>query len=210
MLRCMLPWLRSLLGVPTADELDSQVSLLVAAQLAIRTPAGPPVVVDDNPENPANWLSVAYVHDRVLEQLVAQNDRWEAADGRLRLILGLISVVFAVTIGLVPKTASSASDQVYLPFWVGAPAVAAAAVFLIAGLIAVRAYWPASAEHDFRCDVGPRVDEGDQRQDRLNEIAHRVQLRDDVAGTHIPCHFLGVRFERWSTGAAIRALAAGT
>jgi hypothetical protein len=134
--------LRAWLGVPTAEELDSQVSSRVAAQLAIRNPAGPPVAVDDNPENPSNWLSIAYVHDRVLEQLVAQNDRWEAADGRLRLILGLISVVFAVTIGLVPKTASSASDQVYLPFWVGAPAVAAAAVFLAAGLIAVRAYWP--------------------------------------------------------------------
>lgn len=112
-------FLRSWLGVPTAEELESQVLLRVTGHLAARNPAGPPVAVDDNPENPANWLSLDYVHDRVLEQLDAQNDRWETADGRLRLILGLIGVVFAVTIGLVPKTASSVSEQVTLPFWVG-------------------------------------------------------------------------------------------
>jgi hypothetical protein len=114
----------------------------VAAQRATRLQSSPLGPVDDNPENPANWLSLDYVHDRILEQLDAQNARWEAADGRLRLILGLISVVFAVTIGLVPKTASAATEQVYLPFWVGAPPIAATGVFLTAGLIAVSAYWP--------------------------------------------------------------------
>jgi hypothetical protein len=83
------------LGVPTNQSIATEV----ARQLAALQGNGPGAQISD-PEDPRSWLSLDYVHDRVLEQLKAQNDRWEAADSRLRLILGLIGVVFAVTIGL--------------------------------------------------------------------------------------------------------------
>lgn len=132
-------WLRRWLRVPSTQDIVAQVS----AQLGVYPATGHEVESSD-PEHPASWLSLDYVHERVLEQLKAQNDRWEAADGRLRLILGLIGVVFAVTIGLIPKptSAQSSTEQSLLPFLVGAPAFLAVATFLVAGLIAVVAWWP--------------------------------------------------------------------
>lgn len=95
-------------------------------------------------ENPENWFSLDYVHEQVLAQLQAQSDLWDAVDGRLRLILGFIGIVFAAAIGLqraVP-VATGPSGPVLLPFWVGAAAAVAVMVYLIAGLIVAVAYWP--------------------------------------------------------------------
>jgi hypothetical protein len=92
--------LRSWLGVPSPEQLADFVSAQISVHLAASPPSGAVgsqslAVPNEDPENPANWLSLDYVHDRILDQLDAQNGRWESADQRLRLILGLIGVVFA-------------------------------------------------------------------------------------------------------------------
>jgi hypothetical protein len=43
---------------------------------------------------------------------------------------------------LIPKPASQASEQTLVPFVVGVPAIVAVAIFLLAGLITVVAWWP--------------------------------------------------------------------
>jgi hypothetical protein len=104
-------------------------------------------VASQDPEDPSTWLSLDVVYDRVLAQLDAQSERWESADGRLRLILGLIGVVFAITSSFVTRGvtitgAGGVAELLYLPFVVGAPLVLGMLVFLVAGLIAIVAYWP--------------------------------------------------------------------
>jgi hypothetical protein len=101
------------------------------------------------PENPDNWYGLDYVHDRISVQLREQSRLWEEADGRLRLILGVIGVVFAATLGLLPRgsvlvtTPSGPMQEIlYLPFWVGALAVTAFVLFSVAGFVALVAYWP--------------------------------------------------------------------
>ncbi len=103
----------------------------------------------DDPENPDNWYGLDYVHDRISAQLQEQSRLWEEADGRLRLILGVISVVFAATLGLLPRgtiTVTGASGPVQepllLPPWVGTLAVAALGLYAVAGVTAAVAYWP--------------------------------------------------------------------
>ena len=51
----------------------------------------------EDPENRDSWYGLDYVHDRITAQLQEQARIWEEADGRLRLILGVIGVVFAGT-----------------------------------------------------------------------------------------------------------------
>jgi hypothetical protein len=146
--------LRAWLGLPSPEELAHHVAVQVSAQLAASASSSAlgtdsPGAANDDPENPANWLSLEYVHDRVLDQLDAQNARWESADQRLRLILGLIGVVFAITSSFVSRAVASVSspfgpsiEPLFLPFWVGTPLIAGVALYLLAGLIAVVAYWP--------------------------------------------------------------------
>jgi hypothetical protein len=107
------------------------------------------VLPNDEPENPDNWIGLDYVHDTVASQLKQQADLWEEANGRLRLVLGVSGLVFAATLGLLPRgtitvttTQGATSQLILLPFWVGALAVAGLALFFIAGLIATIAYWP--------------------------------------------------------------------
>ena len=96
--------MRAWLQLPSPDELAKRISAQLAASPLLHeggslSPAG----AKDDPEDPANWLSLDYVHDPVLDQLDAQNARWESADQRLRLILGLIGVVFAITSSFVSR-----------------------------------------------------------------------------------------------------------
>lgn len=53
----------------------------------------------------------------------------------MRLILGVIGIVFAAALGLQRGSAP-------IPFWVGAPAALAIALFLLAAIVAAWAYWP--------------------------------------------------------------------
>jgi hypothetical protein len=104
---------------------------------------------DDDPENPDNWYGLDYVHDRITVQLREQARLWQDVDGGLRLILGAIGVIFAATLGLLPRgstpvttPAGQVQEFLYLPFWVGGLAVAAMALFAFAGSLALVAYWP--------------------------------------------------------------------
>jgi hypothetical protein len=95
---------------------------------------------DLDPDDPRSWLSLDYVHDQVQTQLDEQSKLWDAVDGRLRLILGVISIVFAAAAAFqrsLPATGGSP-----LPFVVGAGAISAVSLFLIAAGIVAWAYWP--------------------------------------------------------------------
>ena len=104
----------------------------------------------DDPENPATWIGLDYVHATVAGQLKEQAELWEDADGRLRLILGVIGIVFAVTLGLLPRgtvtiatpNGGTSTEPQFLPFLVGTPAIAGLVMFAVAGSIALVAYWP--------------------------------------------------------------------
>ena len=111
--------------------------------------AKPSPARDDDPENPDNWYGLDYVHDRITVQLREQSRLWRDVDGGLRLILGAIGVVFAATLGLLPRgstpvttPAGQVQELLYLPFWVGGLAIAAIGLFALAGTLALVAYWP--------------------------------------------------------------------
>ena len=65
--------------------------------------AKPSPARDDDPENPDNWYGLDYIHDRITVQLQEQSRLWAEVDGGLRLILGSIGVVFAATLGMLPR-----------------------------------------------------------------------------------------------------------
>jgi hypothetical protein len=100
-----------------------------------------------DPEHPDNWLSLDLILDQVAAQLDAQADAWDDVDGRLRLILGFIGIIFAVVAGFL-RASSPGSATVGQPpagqlaFAVGAPAIAAVGVYLLAGVIIAWVYWP--------------------------------------------------------------------
>src|SRR5215212_8047990 len=121
----MRRWLRSYLR----DVLD------LRAQQTEETAAG-----ELDPDDPASWLSLDYVHDQVQAQLEEQSELWDTVDGRLRLILGVISIVFAAAAAF--QRASPAAGGAPLPFWVGAAAIGAVSLFLAAAGIVAWAYWP--------------------------------------------------------------------
>jgi hypothetical protein len=118
-----------------------------------------------DPNDPAAWLSLDYIHNEVRAQLEAQAQLWEVVDGRLRLILGVITVVFAVGGALFQRTSWQApSGGAPFPFIVGACAVIAIILFLgAAGVVAV-AYWPSGFDRppapqplvDAYLDIDPR------------------------------------------------------
>jgi len=122
-----------------------------AARDAVRRRAvAPNTAPVRDPEDPASWIGLDYVHDLVLAKSEQQLKLWEEADGRLRLILGVIGIVFAVTLGLLPRgTITVAAENgvtstvpVLLPFLVGALAIAGLVLFALAGVVSVVAYWP--------------------------------------------------------------------
>ncbi len=93
-----------------------------------------------------NWQSLDYIHDQVVAQIEHQWEVWDAVDGRLRLILGFIGIVFAAALGL--RGVSVGGAAVFIPFWVGLLASLAVASYLIAAAIVGIAYlatdfdWP--------------------------------------------------------------------
>jgi hypothetical protein len=91
-------------------------------------------------ETPEAWLSLDYVHEQVQAQLEIQSKDWEAIDNRLRLILGVISIVFAAAATF--QRAAPAAGGAPLPFLIGAAAISAVFCFLLAAAIATQAYWP--------------------------------------------------------------------
>jgi len=93
-----------------------------------------------DPDDPAGWLSLDYVHDQIQRQLEAQSDLWDEVDGRLRLILGVIGIVFAASATFQRQVTAGGTAQI--PFVVGSLVALAVVCFLIAGAIVAIAYWP--------------------------------------------------------------------
>jgi hypothetical protein len=85
--------------------------------------------------DPEDWLSLDYISERALAKLEAQSDLWDTVDGRLRLILGVIGIVFAAALGL-------QRGSTLIPGWAGALAIISIACFLVAGVIVAAVYWP--------------------------------------------------------------------
>ena len=115
---------------------------------------------DFDPNDPDNWIGLDYVHERVLAELEAQERRWQEIDSRLRMVLGVIGIVFAVAGAFVrgglPSVASgvpvaSSPTFVPLPFWVGAAVDMAVLLYLLAGAMVAWAYQSRS----FNRPVGP-------------------------------------------------------
>lgn len=100
-----------------------------------------------DPNDPENWISLEYVHDRVLEELTSQERRWQEVDSRLRMVLGVTGIVFAVAgafvRGNLPVSGALAAGvpiPASLPFWVGTAVDGAVVLYLIAGLLVAWAY----------------------------------------------------------------------
>src|SRR4051812_30801793 len=53
----------------------------------------------DPSEDPDNWLSLDFIMEQATGQLKQQWDIWNLVDGRLRLILALVGIVFAAVLG---------------------------------------------------------------------------------------------------------------
>jgi hypothetical protein len=84
--------------------------------------------------------SFDFIFDQVVEQLRIQDRLWDAVDGRLRLILGVIGIILAamlqgLTRGLEPPHQP-------LAFITGASAGLAVGLFLVAGATVAWAYRP--------------------------------------------------------------------
>jgi hypothetical protein len=99
------------------------------------SPEPEPPVYEDESEDPANWLSLDYVHEQLTAQIKQQWDIWDTMDGRLRLILGVIGIVFAAALAFQrgqapPNNAVSILTAI------------AVGVYLVAAAIVARAYWP--------------------------------------------------------------------
>lgn len=100
----------------------------------------PEAAESDDAEDPGNWLSLDYVHDQVQSQLEAQSELWDVVDGRLRLILGVIGIVFAASATF--QRGASQAGAALIPFGIGLAVIVAVALFLAAATIVAFAYWP--------------------------------------------------------------------
>lgn len=101
---------------------------------------------EPDPDDPDSWLGLDYVHDQTLEKLKAQYETWNLVDGRLRLVLGVIGIIFAAALRLQRATAP-------IPFLVGVIAILAMALFLVAGIL-VACYY---ASLDFDRPPQPKI-----------------------------------------------------
>jgi hypothetical protein len=96
-------------------------------------PAQPPAPPD--PEDPASWQSLDYIEAQVTSQLKQQHDIWDSVDGRLRLVLGVVGIVFAAALGF-----QRGQNPLTTP--VGVLTMLAVAGFLGAAAVVAWAYWP--------------------------------------------------------------------
>jgi hypothetical protein len=163
-----------------------------------------------DPENPDSWYGLNYAHDRVTAQLSEQSRVWEEVDGGLRLILGAIGVVFAATLGLLPRSSATVTtpagpmqEFLYLPFWVGALAVGAMGLFALAGLLALAAYWPRTFSWPPAPESLREYITSDEREVKLIVLD---AMLDAFAANSV---WLGRKLQLFSWALALAALAAG-
>ena len=153
---------------------------------------------EDAYAGPDDWLSLDVTYDHAVAQLNEQGKLWESADARLRLILGVIGLIFAASLGIQPRsltyavavgqalvpgtpvvpvapgTTAPVTTQTWtypaaLPTVVGALVIAAIGLFFLAGLIAAIAFWPT------KFDRPPDVDW--LRDGYLTEDPRRTKLK---------------------------------
>ena len=84
-------------------------------------------------DNPRNWKSLDYIQAQVEGQIKAQFDVWRLLDDRLRLVLGVIGIVFTAVLAFQRTAAPVDPDVVYL-------LRVAMIYFFLAGLIAAFSY----------------------------------------------------------------------
>jgi hypothetical protein len=200
-------FLRTWLGVPTTSDGASAVTSQILAQLVARLPLVPPELsVDDDPENPANWVGLDYLHDRLDAQLSIQAKLWEEADGRLRTILGIIGIVFAATLGLLPRGAGidvTGPSQAHLPYLVGVPAQLAIGLYFLAGLCALFAYWPRRFNWPPAPDSLRKYLTTDPRVIKLYAFERMLLAFDQNAAN------IGMKFKLFQVAIAISTIATG-
>jgi hypothetical protein len=90
-----------------------------------------------DPDDPKNWLSLDYIEQVTQAQMARQVAEWDLIDGRLRLVLGVVGIVFAAVLGF-------QRGQAPLEFHVAVLAQLAVGLFLAAGIVAVVGFWPRS------------------------------------------------------------------
>jgi len=93
-----------------------------------------------DPNDPASWQSLDYIHDQVQTQLNVQSGIWDAVDGRLRLILGVIRSSLPRLVH--SFNAHPGRQGAPLPFSVGAATIVAVLLFLGAAAMVAWAYRP--------------------------------------------------------------------
>jgi hypothetical protein len=88
-----------------------------------------------DPLDPDNWVSLDYIEEVIQDRMERQSDAWDLVDGRLRLILGVVGIIFAAVLGF-----QRGPSQ--LDFHVVVLVNLAVGLFLLAGIIAAIGYWP--------------------------------------------------------------------
>jgi hypothetical protein len=168
------------------------------------------VIESDAAENPDNWYGLDYVHDGITVQLREQARLWAEVDGGLRLILGAIGVVFAATLGLLPRGSSPVTTPagpvqqlLYLPFWVGALSVTAIGLFALAGFVALVAYWPRTFSLPPAPDALRKYLTSDEREIKLIVVD---EMLDAFAVNGV---WLGRKLQLFSLALVFAAIAAG-
>jgi hypothetical protein len=88
-----------------------------------------------DPLDPDNWVSLDYIEEVLQDRMERQSDAWDLVDGRLRLILGVVGIIFAAVLGF-------QRGATQLDYHVTLLVNLAVLLFLMAGIIAAIAYWP--------------------------------------------------------------------
>jgi hypothetical protein len=115
----------------TAEERER----LAAPQVTPSSVSEPSPEEPFDPEDPKNWLSLDYIEEVTQAQMKRQSDEWDLVDGRLRLVLGVVGIVFAAVLGF-----QRGPSQLEWP--VAFLVMMAIVMFLIAGASAAIVYWP--------------------------------------------------------------------
>jgi hypothetical protein len=195
-------FLRDWLRVPVTDEVVSQI----LAQIPAVVPPAP--ANSGDPEDPRSWVGLHFILERLDTQLATQAKLWEEADGRLRTILGVIGIVFAATLGLLPRGAGSPSDglaqvQPSVPYLVGAPAQLAIGLYFLAGLCALFGYWPRHFNWPPAPDSLRKYLTTDPRVIELYTVERMLLAFDQNASK------IGLKFKLFQVAVAISTIATG-
>lgn len=97
--------------------------------------------INESEEDPDNWKSLDYVHDQIGEQFEHQSALWDALDGRLRLVLGVIGIAFAAGLSFRAPN-GPAGTTAWFPLPLGVVAALAVVLYMMAAAIVARVYIP--------------------------------------------------------------------